>query len=205
MSNQLESILQSRASVGKYQTGKQIPQQDIQELLRLATLSPSAFNMQNWHFLVVNSDEAKQRLHPIAYYQPQILDASATVVICGDLDGYQRLEERLTPSVEAGILNDEIVKGWSEMVNSGFADNPQAQRDEAVRAASLAAMTLMLAASGKGIASGAMSGFDAQGLQKEFGLAKERLPVLLVTLGYPDQASWPQKPRVSVQDVMSIV
>jgi nitroreductase len=76
------------------------------------------------------------------------------------------------------------------------------QRDEPVRSASLAAMTLMLAAQGMGLVSGSMSGFDADGVAREFQLDATQVPVILVTVGYPAAGNWPQKPRRPLHEVI---
>lgn len=75
----------------------------------------------------------------------------------------------------------------------------------AVRSASLAAMTLMLAAQGLGLGSCAMSGFDAQQVSRAFDLDATELPVMIVTVGYAADDNWPQKPRKALTEVFSIV
>ena len=77
--------------------------------------------------------------------------------------------------------------------------------DEAIRSGSLAAMTLMLAAKGQGLVSTPMIGFDQSAVAKEFGLSGEEVPVMLITVGYPGAANWPQKPRKPVSDVLQFV
>ena len=80
--------------------------------------------------------------------------------------------------------------------------NPQLQRDEAVRSASLASMTLMLAAQGMGLASCPMSGFDAAGVAREFALSPDEVPVMLVAVGDAAAGNWPQKRRKPVAQVL---
>jgi len=205
MKDMITKLIESRASVGRYDADKKLSDAELKELLRLATLSPSVYNMQNWKFIVVSSNEAKQKLHPIAFNQPQILDASATVIICGTLKGYQHLPKQLSPVVEANIMSQDIADGWVEMATNSHKDNYTLQRDEALRSGSLAGMTMMLAAHGMGIASGAMTGFDPGQLHAEFELEETDIPVMLVTLGYPAKQSWPQKPRQPVEDVVMFV
>ena len=67
----------------------------------------------------------------------------------------------------------------------------------------MAAMTLMLAAQGRGLVSCPMIGFDQAGVAAEFGLLCADVPVMLVTVGYPGAENWPQKPRKVVTEVLS--
>jgi nitroreductase len=94
---------------------------------------------------------------------------------------------------------------WVGAAQGMYQDNPQLQRDEAIRSGSLAAMTLMLAAKGQGLVSTPMIGFDAAGVSETFGLGPADVPVMLVTVGYPGASNWPQKPRKAVKDVLEIV
>lgn len=204
MNTSLESFLQNRVTTGKFDASRELPAGVIEKLIRLATRAPSAFNLQNWRFIAVQTAEAKERLQAVAYGQPQVRDAAVTFIVCGQLEAYKHLFARLQPSVDAGILPATLQQAWSEMATGAHAQNPQLQRDEAFRSASLAAMTLMYAASSLGLASGALSGFDPEALAKEFDLPPEDIPVMLVTVGYPSEGNWPQKPRRAITEVLEV-
>ncbi|TPW18388.1 MAG: nitroreductase [Halothiobacillaceae bacterium] len=202
MHNPIKTLIESRASINHFDTSRHLSDDEITELVRLATRAPSAYNFQNWKFIAVRSPEAKIRLKAVAYGQQKVVDAAVTFIICGTLAAYEQLPHALQPSVDAGILNQAMSDGWVAMATEAHADNPQLQRDEAFRSASLAAMTLMFAAQGMGLSTGAMSGFDPLGVTREFGLAATEVPVILVTVGYPAAGNWPQKPRKPVDEVI---
>jgi nitroreductase len=205
MFNHIKSLIETRGSTGRYQIDRPLADQDISELVRLATRAPSAYNFQNWKFIAVRTPQAKARLQAVAYGQQQVADASVTFIICGTLAAYEGLAQALQPSVAAGIMDQSMLLDWVLAAESSHPENPQLQRDEALRSASLAAMTLMLAAQGMGLSTGAMSGFDANGLTQEFGLAANEVPVMLVTAGYPAAGNWPQKPRKPLHEVLEFV
>ena len=50
-----------------------------------------------------------------------------------------------------------------------------------------------------------MVGFDAEGLQREFGSGEDEVLVLLAVVGFPAQGTGPQKPRRQVLEVLDIV
>ncbi|WP_261844388.1 nitroreductase family protein [Aliamphritea ceti] len=198
------ALMENRISTGRYQSGQSLDQQSIETLIRLTSLSPSAYNLQNWRFIAVQSAEAKARLQAQAYGQPQIASAAVTFIICGTLNAHRQLHTALQPSVDSGILPAKVQQSWVDAATQTHTDNPQLQRDEAFRSASLAAMTLMLAAESMGLAAGPMSGFDAEGLNKAFQLDTDEVPVMLVTVGYPEKESnRQQKRRKPVADVLS--
>jgi len=204
MQSTITSLIESRASVNHFDASRKLSYAQITELARLATLAPSAFNFQNWKLIAVRAQPAKERLKAVAYNQQKVADAAVTFIICGTLGAHEDLPRALQPSVDAGILPQSVAGSWVAMADGAHAGNPQLQRDEAVRSASLAAMTLMLAAEGMGLATCAMSGFDAAGVAQEFNLSHSDVPVMLVTVGYAAPDNWPPKRRKPLQEVLEL-
>ncbi len=201
----IREIIESRVSANNYDSSRKLSHAEISELVRLATLAPSAYNFQNWKFLAVVSDEAKLRLQAAAFNQQKISDAAVSFIICGTLNAHAQLEPALRPSVDAGIIDSKTLATWVGMAEQSHIGNALLQRDEALRSASLAAMTLMLAAQGMGLVSCPLSGFDADAVSREFDLHTSEIPVMLVTVGYAAAGNWPQKLRKPVQEVMQVV
>ena len=202
MSSTINQLIETRVSTTRYDPSRTLSDSEIAELVRLATCAPTAYHFQNWKFIAVRTANAKARLKVAAYGQQQVMDASVTFIICGTLAAHERLAQVLKPAVEAGILDNAILANWVAAATEAHQNNAQLQRDEALRSASLAAMTLMLAARGMGLSTGAMGGFDPVVVCSEFGLNATDIPVMLVTAGYPAQGNWPQKPRRPLAEVM---
>mgnify|MGYP001077482929 FL=1 len=170
MTNSIQHVIESRTSVNAFLPDRPLAEGVIESLISQATKAPSAYNLQNWRFIAVRSPDAKARLESAAYGQRKIVDASVAFVICGTLEAYSQLASALRPSVDARTMEPRTVDGWVAQATATHEGNPVLQRDEAVRSASLAAMTLMLAAQGMGLGSCAMSGFDARQVSRAFGL-----------------------------------
>ncbi|KTB82418.1 nitroreductase [Pseudomonas marginalis] len=201
----IAEVIKSRISANSYDTARQLTDAQIAELIDLATHAPSAFNLQNWRFVAVRSTEAKARLLPLAFGQQKVVDAAVTFIVCGTLNPQATLPASLKPTLDAGIIDQAIYDMWLGAAQGMYAQNPQLQRDEAIRSGSLAAMTLMLAAKGQGLVSTPMIGFDQSAVAQAFGLSDTEIPVMLVTVGYPGATNWPQKPRKAVNDVLQFV
>ncbi|MDF3837847.1 nitroreductase family protein [Cupriavidus basilensis] len=205
MTNPIQRAIESRTSVNHYQLGRPLSDEVIASLVAQATQAPSAYNMQNWRFIAVRSEDAKIRLTSAAYGQQKVVDASVAFIVCGSLAAHTQLAAALQPSVDAGIMAQHMVDGWVVQASASHERDPVLQRDEAIRSASLAAMTLMLAAQGMALGSCAMVGFDAAEVSREFNLDATELPVVIVTVGYPAAGNWPQKPRKPLSEVLNIV
>lgn len=197
-----KTTIESRVSANHFDASHRLSDADIGELVRLATSAPSAYNLQNWRFIAVREEQAKARLRQAAYDQAKVGDAAVTFIVCGTLAGRVDLAARLRSAVEAGLMPPEVADGWVSAARRQFEGNAEAERDEAIRSASLAAATLILAASASGLASGPMSGFDADAVRAGFNLGPDEIPVMLVAVGRAAEGNGPQKPRRPLEDVL---
>jgi len=205
MTNTVKEAIEQRISANMFDPSKSLTTAQIEELIRLATCAPTAFNFQNWRFIAVQSKEAKERLKAVAYGQQKIVDAAVTFIVCGKLEAHKGLAHALKPSIASGLLEQSMADAWVHMAHDGHENNPIRQRDEAIRSASMGAMNLMLAAQGMGLVSGPMIGFDPAGVAKEFQLTANDIPAMLVAVGIAAPGNWPQKPRLPVREVLTIV
>lgn len=205
MTHPIVTAIEERRTVTLFDPEKRLSDQDILKLVELATRAPSSFNLQNWRFIAVRSAEAKARLQPIAWNQPKIGDAAVTFIFVGVLADHRTMPDRLAPAVEAGIMPAEVAAGWEESAKSLYHEQLWRARDEAVRSATFAASHMIFAAHAHGLGAGPMIGFDADAVSKEFGLAADEIPVLLLSVGHPASGNWPQKPRWPVPDIVELL
>jgi nitroreductase len=186
-----EEVMEARHSVRKYQPGVAIPREDLIEILRLAATAPSSWNLQHWRFLVVTDQAMKERLLPIAYGQQQVVDASATIVVLGDLEADKSAQPVYDEALAKGYVNQQVRDTMIQQIEGAYRGNPQLARDEAIRNASLAAMQLMLAAKAKGYDTCPMGGFDRDALINELHIPERYIPVMMITVGKASAAAYP--------------
>ncbi len=196
-------LIKQRISANKFDTSRSLTDDEIRELVAYGSQAPSAYNIQNWRFVAVTNPEDKQRLKEVANGQQKVADAAVTFIVLGDLRGYEKLPEILKPLVESGQMGQKSADGWAKSAAKTYSGNEQFARDEAIRSATLAAMTLMIAAEAKGLVSGPMIGFDPAGVKREFGISDRYVPVMLITVGYSAPGNWPRKPRLGVDEVLA--
>lgn len=198
-------VINSRRSISNFDNLQGIDRATIEKLIEHATKAPTAFNVQNWHFVAVHSDKQKAKLKEAAYGQQKVEDASVTFIVCGLLELQTLIARSLEASQQDEILSPEMVEGWVGAVNNMYGSNPTMQRDEAIRSASLGGMTLMLAAESMGMVSCPMIGFDPEAVKSQFNLPETAVPAMLIPIGFEGKDNWPQKPRLSTDDVLKIV
>ncbi|UOO91129.1 nitroreductase family protein [Vitreoscilla massiliensis] len=205
MHHSIQHLIETRTSINHFQPNRPLQEDEMITLVDLATKAPTAYNMQNWRFIAAQSEEAKTRLKAAAFGQQKIVDASIAFIICGKLAEHQQLHKTLQASVNAHIIEQHVADAWVLQAASAHESNEQLQRDEAMRSASLAAMTLMLAAQDMGLASCAIGGFDAIEVARQFSLAPNELPALVVVVGYPAAHNWQQKIRKPLKEILTVI
>src|SRR3982074_98147 len=167
----IETIL-ARSAAKYYDSTAVLSDDQIRELVRIGTSAPTSFHLQNWRFIAVRSPEAKARLRPIAWNQPAITEAAVTFIIVGQLADASTVPERLAPVVEAGIMPAHLVPEWEGPARQLYDNQPERQRDEAVRSATFGAAAIIYAARSMGLGSTPMIGFDPEAVHREFGLTE---------------------------------
>jgi nitroreductase len=200
----IENIL-SRTAAKYYDPAAILSDDQIRELVQIGTTAPTSFHLQNWRFIAVRTPEAKARLSPIAWNQPAITDAAVTFIICGQLVDTSVIPARLAPLVAAGVMPAAMVAEWEIPARNLYMAYPQRRRDEAVRTGTFGAAAIIYAARSMGLGSTPMIGFDADGVHREFGLAEDEVPVMLLSVGAERAGNWAQKPRRPLTEVLDFV
>jgi len=199
------TVLKGRHSVRKYDPAFKISQEEIKELLADATLAPSSSNVQPWRFLVIDSQSLKEKLHPIAYNQQQILDASAVIAVLGDLEGYKLVDTIYNRAFEAGFMPEEVKNTMIERTVGMYSSlPPEVSRKIIHTDGGLVSMQLMLAAKARGFDTCPIGGYDAIKFKEAFGVSERYVPIMLITVGKGiANASERQTSRLTVDEVAS--
>lgn len=192
-------VIEERKAVKVFDAGQKIEKDELMEILELAGKAPSAWNLQHWHFMVIHDQQAKETLLPIAYNQSQVVDASAVIVILGDLEANKNFEPVFGPAVESGTLSEEIKNALQGQIEGAYKNTEYAKL-AAYGNASLAAMQLMLVAQAKGWDTCPIGGFNSQAFVDTFKVSDRYVPIMLLPLG---KAAKPGRPsgRLNIEDM----
>jgi len=194
-------IVNERHAVKQFDEHFAMTKEDLKEVIELAAKAPSSWNLQHWKFLVIHDKRMKEKLLPIANNQRQVLDASATIIVLGDLEANKNAEPVFGGAVKAGMMPEEVKNTLVAQIEGAYSSMPHVARDEAIRNASFAAMQLMLVAKAKGYDTCPMGGYNARQLIEEFRIPNRYIPVLLIPIGKAARPARPSK-RLPVDDVV---
>lgn len=196
-------VLNSRRSVRKYDSSAVISEAEILEILEIATKAPSSSNMQPWRFLIVTDPELKQKLQPIAFNQQQVAEASAIVIVLGDLEMYSLSDKIYGASVEAGYMTQEVADNFIANSTKMYSGLPAERLKEiVVFDTGLVAMQIMLTARAKGYDTVPMGGYNRDQVKELFNISDRFLPTLMLPIGKAATEGHPTT-RLSLDDIAS--
>lgn len=191
------SAIKERRSVKHYDSEHLMTDEEINLLMEHALLSPTSFNMQNWRFLVVKNSAIKEQLKQASFNQAQVKDASIVVLICGDLNAWAKEPERYWRNAPEAVQNQIV-----PMIGGFYQNNPQLQRDEAMRSAGIAGQTIMLAAKAMGYDTCPMIGFDAQKVAEIVKLPEDYVLAFMIVVGKATQSAKERAGQLPMSEVV---
>jgi nitroreductase len=194
--NTLEAI-RARRAIKHYDPTHRLSAEEERELFELALLSPTAFNIQNWRFVVVRDMEVRKQIRAAAWDQAQVTDASLLVVLCGNLKAWEQEPTRYWRNAPQPV-QDFLVPA----IGQYYTGRPEVERDEAMRSCGMAGQTLMLAAKAMGYDSCPMDGFDYEAVGKIIKLPPGHVISFMIAIGKKTQASWPRPGQLAYEEIV---
>ena len=189
--------IRSRRAVKHFDVNHSITEKEVNELLSLAVLSPTAFNIQNWRFVLVTDQELRKQIRAVAWDQAQVTDASLFIVLCADLKSWEKQPGRYWINAPKAVQEFML-----PAINDYYRGKDQVQRDEAMRSCGIVAQTLMLAAKSMGYDSCPMDGFDFKKVAELIHLPDDHVIAMFVAIGKGTKEAWPRPGQVDLDGVI---
>lgn len=201
-----KTLLQNRRSVNYFDTNKTLSKTTLEEIINLAVLAPSAFNLQPWRIIVVESKEAKETLKTLSNNQPKVTEAAINMIIVGNKNGWDESNPVWEEMLQT-VGSPEIVAGAKQAAAFLYGSSEDRKLKFAESNAGLLAMSIMVAAKEFGVDSHPMSGIDFDGIKQVFQLQPEETVVMTIALGYFDSSKtlYPRRGRRGFKEIVSIV
>ncbi|MEM1233653.1 MAG: malonic semialdehyde reductase [Pseudomonadota bacterium] len=169
-----------------------VPEETLHRLWELAALGPTSANCEPGRFVFLTSTEAKERLRPhlSSSNVEKTMTAPAAILAAYDTEFYEKLPQ-LFPHGDA--------RSW-------FTSSPDLAQETAFRNGTLQAAYMLTAARALGLDVGAMSGFDADGVNKEFFAGTTWRVNFIMTVGKGDPGKvWDRLPRLSFEEACKVL
>ncbi|KXT76282.1 nitroreductase family protein [Streptococcus sp. DD12] len=181
-------------------TDKAVDPKDLRTAIEIATLAPSANNIQPWKFVLVKAKkDALAETLPDANRR-QLDQAPYVIALFSDTDLTQRSRKIARIGVK-DLTNDQL-EYFMTVLPSRYAKFSETVKGEYLALNSgLVAMNLVLALTDQGLASNIILGFDKSVVNDILDIDKRFRPELLFTVGYSDDLLEPSY-RLPVDNVI---
>ena len=193
---QTEKAITTRRAVKHFDPAHQMSDEEIKKLLSLASLSPTAFNIQNWRFVVISDPALRRQIREVAWDQSQVTDTSLFIVMCANLKAWEN------PARYWVNAPEEVQDFMIPAIDEYYRGKDQVQRDEAMRSCGIAAQTLMLAAKSMDYDSCPMDGFDFEKVAELIKLPSDHVIAMFVAIGKGTKEAWPRPGQLTLDEII---
>ena len=169
--------IEERRSIRKY---KNIPveKEKIQEIIESGRISPSGSNTQPWHFIIVESDEMRNKVSYACHNQKWMVQAPVFIVCVADIRS--RLDEGHMS------INEESCENEVKLI---------------IRDTSLAIENMMLQAVDLGLGTCCIAWFTQDEIRPVLNIPEDKYVVSVITVGYSDENP-KMRPRKKVEEII---
>lgn len=181
---------------------KSVDINDIRTAIEIATLAPSAHNMQPWKFVIVNDKKAELAESMFGGNRDQATSAQYLIALFSDTD----LSKRARKIARIGVhdLPAETLAKFAQTYPKQFEQMADEVKGEYLALnAGIVAMNLVLALTDQGIASNMILGFDKEQVNEILAIDDRFKPELLFTVGYSDEKVEPSY-RLPVDEMIEV-
>ena len=165
-----------------FDESKKIETKDLEFILEAGRLSPSSFGMEHWRFIVVQSDELKNKMRPLCWDQPQITSCSDLVVVVSKTQKVTQ-QAYYTQMLGRRGLPQEQLNAYLEIYGN-FIQALDSPLSWSAKQCYIASANMMSYAALIGIDSCPIEGFEKEPLEELLGIDESEDIALLLPFGY---------------------
>ncbi|NSL51417.1 nitroreductase family protein [Calidifontibacillus erzurumensis] len=198
-------LAKSRRSAINFQSDVKITVSELQEIFEIVKTHPSSYNLQTTHYYVATSEEKKAQVKAASFNQHKTLSASATIIVCGDREGYKKAPDLYESMKLLGIIDECEYKETIETIKNLYENNPTLIEEDNIRNACLSAMLFMLAAKDKGWDTCPMHVKNVDLIKNIYNIPENHEPVLMITIGKSDEKIRPRGYRKPIGEFVHFV
>jgi nitroreductase len=171
--------IKRRRSIRKY-INKAVEDEKIIKLLESARLAPSGSNTQPWHFIVVKSESAKQKLAEVSHNQQWMISAPVFIVCVADISS------RLAAGDEYISLNEE---------------SPQEELKQIIRDTAISIGHILLEADNLELGTCWVAWFIQEEIRPILNIPSDKYVVGILTVGYANEIP-KARPRKKLEEIV---
>lgn len=183
----LSEAMNNWSSVKKF-TDREVGKDKLEKIFELTTKAPTAFNLQPYRFIVLDSEEAMEKAtSSVIPVNGWVQYADKIVVLVADEEIDVNADQVLEHKIEEGRIDEEKAENLRKMYQDYKNRDEEFLTGWLTRNTMIPATFFMLACKDQGIGSCPVRGFSQEQLSEKLGLKDSERPILLFPIGYPKE------------------
>jgi nitroreductase len=172
----------------KRMNGRTVPKDKLQIILDAIYLAPSSYGLQPYSIVVIENLELMKKIQPIAYMQPQIVEASVLLVFTAwDCLTQQKIDDYISHVAQVRNVSEDSLKRIKEEISNLLKNTAEENFCWHAKQSSIALGVALCAAALEQIDATPMEGFNSKDLDEVLQLKDRGLrSVAIMALGYRD-------------------
>lgn len=171
--------IESRRSIRKYDPTRAITDEMIEKVIESARIAPSGSNTQPWHFIVIKSDDMREKVAKVSHDQKWMMTAPVFIACIADIRS--RIGE------DVPLTLDE--------------NSPEPELKQIIRDTAIGVEHLVLEAESLGLGTCWVAWFTQDEIRPVMNIPADKYVVGIITLGYAAEAPG-QRPRKSYEEIV---
>jgi 3-hydroxypropanoate dehydrogenase len=188
-----QNLLFRQARTANTFSDEPVTDEQLRAIYDLVKWGPTSMNQQPLRIVLVRTEEGRSRLapHMAEGNRAKTQKAPLVAILAADLQFHEELPKVFPIRPEAKDF---------------FAGNDEVRETNARLNATLQVAYFILGVRAAGLAAGPMTGFDVNGVNKEFFPDGSHHALVVVNIGKPGENAWLERlPRLDYEDVVSTV
>lgn len=173
--------LEWRYAVKKFDPNFNLDKKQIDRLTKALTLTATSMGLQLMEFIVIENEQLRKKITPIAYNQPQIEESSHLIVLCRkEIVEQHDVDEIVEITAAKRQVNEDQLAGYKNMLESSMKMDKNKQVVWMENQVYIAMGNLLTVCAAEKIDACPMEGFDRKSLDELLELDKKNLKSVLM-------------------------
>lgn len=169
--------IKERRSIRKYKN-IMVEEEKLKEILESGRISPSGSNTQPWHYIIVKSDEMRNKVSYVCHDQKWMVQAPVFIVCVADIrvrikDGEIKIDEESSENEVKQIIRDT----------------------------SLSIENMLLQATELGLGTCCVAWFTQKEIRPVLNIPEDKYVAAVITVGYKDEEA-KMRPRKKIEEII---
>ncbi|AFI04381.1 NAD(P)H-dependent oxidoreductase [Helicobacter cetorum] len=162
-----KQLLMERHSCKMFDSNYKLSSEELEEIAELARLSPSSYNTQPWHFIIVTDKSLKSQIATHGYFNKDMIESASALMVVSHLEPSELLPHgHYMQHLYDEPYKSRVIPSFSMMLETRFQNSMQKLENYMPEQCYIAVGQICMGVSLMGLDSCILGGFDPKGVSE---------------------------------------